>query len=203
MWYSGCSFSQTEEDSPTACLSLHIPFLCSQSFLPHLPFISLPLSVSLSVCLSVSLSVCRSLALVTSPLHPPTSLPKQSFITLIPLCYPSLHLPPSSQPIQQSGSSWLAAGHPSPSLSVTLLLVSEQTDSSMSKSIIILSQCNPIPEDIPNCTTSFLVPLTASYVLHIQCSCAKRSILKNKIKKIIKLQRVSSVWRWLCLHGLQ
>lgn len=55
-----------------------------------------------------------------------TPLLKQSSITLIPLCYHSLNLPPSSQPIRQSSSFWLAVGHPTPSLSVTLLLVAEQ-----------------------------------------------------------------------------
>ena len=87
--------------------------LCRWRRLPH-SLISHSLSLSLSFSVYVSLS------------HPPpASLLKQSSITCIPLCYPSLNLPPSSWPIQWSGSSWLAAGHSTLSASVTLLLVAE------------------------------------------------------------------------------
>ena len=78
-------------------LSVSAPtFLCSQSF--FIP--SHSLSVSLSTCL----------------IPPPTPMLKQSSITLIPLCYPSLNLPPSfpgpSSRVVPPG--WLGATQPRP-----------------------------------------------------------------------------------------
>lgn len=61
-------------------------------------------------------------------------------------CYPSLNLSPSSRSIQESGSLWLLAGHPTPLPCQSTQL--RETDSSVCKSIIIFRQCNPIPEDI-------------------------------------------------------
>lgn len=85
------------------------PAVCFITYLPGLSLISPPIPQPL-----------------VPPPPPPTPLLKQSSITFIPLCYHSLNLPPSSQPIRQSSSFWLAEGHPTPSLSVTLLLVAEQ-----------------------------------------------------------------------------
>lgn len=84
------------------------------------PFISLPLSLS---------SIAETIINYPYP------------------CYPSLNLSPSSRSIQQSGSLWLLAGHPTPPLPCQSTQLWE-TDSSTCKSIIIFRQCNPIPEDI-------------------------------------------------------
>lgn len=87
-----------------------------------------------------------------APPRPPRPTPplKQSSITLIPLRYPLLNLPPSSPApssrVVPSGWLWgppnpVAVSHPAPASWA-------RADSSMSKSIIIFGQCNPIPEDI-------------------------------------------------------
>ena len=112
-------------------------------FLSHqLPFLALSHFSSI-----LHSSAC--LPRYASPLPPTTPLLKQSSITLILPCYPSLNLFPSSWPIQQSGSLWLAGGHPTPfPVSHPARSGWAETDSSMSKSIIIFSQCNLIPEDI-------------------------------------------------------
>lgn len=66
---------------------------------------------------------------LTVSLHLSSPSSRSNAETIINYPYPSLlSFPQSSSifpgPIQQSGSSWLAGGHPTPSLSVTLLLAS-------------------------------------------------------------------------------
>lgn len=57
-----------------------------------------------------------SISSLTFSLHQPPSLSSiaETIITYPYPCYPSLNLSPSTRSIQQSGSLWLLAGHPTP-----------------------------------------------------------------------------------------
>lgn len=134
--FAGCFLSQTGEvhqqsaSSPT--------FLCSQSFLSHLPFISLSPSCSLSLTHSPFLS---------SPSSHSTAE------TIINYPYPSmLSFPQSPSIFPAHPAEWfllVGCGPPNPvPVSHPAPGSWAETDSSVSKSIIIFSQCNPIPEDI-------------------------------------------------------
>ena len=115
--------------------SLHIPFNGSPS---------VQIYGSLSVSSPSFLFSPLSVIALLSPIHQPCShtlfmllgltlsSPSSHFTpeTIINYFYPSMlsfsQSPSIFQPIQQSGCSWLAAGHPTPSLSVTLLSYREQ-----------------------------------------------------------------------------
>lgn len=145
-WMRPCT--DTHPVSLITCL----PLLSS---LLHPPFISHSLSLSLSLCISPSLSLTLS---------PPPYLRLH--------CWNNHQLPTShciiplsifpAHPGRVLRPGWLRAtqtpvSHPAPGSWA-------ETDSSMSKSIIIFRRCNPIPEDIPQLTRIF--PL----VFNISCS---------------------------------
>lgn len=185
------------EDTTTVCLSHHLPF----SALSHFSSIfhsSASLPFFLCVCLSSTL-------LSLLPLHCWNNhqLPLSLCVILLSI---SLHLPsPSSEWFLLVGCgppNPVPVSHPAPGSW-------EETDSSMSKSIIIFSQCNPIPEDIPERTHSFLVLLTVSHVLISIFSVAMQKwggSGKTEGEAECDVDKQAKLWEnqdVLCVHSLQ